>query len=84
MGFHSRGDWRLCLARVSSIVSGRWKVLDETSPSGKRLFGCDDCGRVSTTPDKFCPPPCPTENKASREEAMRKLKDLGGRIGRGA
>lgn len=38
---------------------GRWMVLSETSPSGKTMFQCLDCGRKSTTPDKRCPPSLP-------------------------
>jgi len=33
----------------------RWELLDETTPSGKRLFRCLVCDRVSPTPDKRCP-----------------------------
>lgn len=33
-----------------------WAVMDETSPSGKVLFKCVICGRISTTPDKMCGP----------------------------
>lgn len=32
----------------------RWIKLDETSPSGKTLFRCVVCERVSPTPDKRC------------------------------
>lgn len=32
----------------------RWIKLDETSPSGKTLFRCVICERVSPTPDKAC------------------------------
>lgn len=33
---------------------GGWQPLAQTSPSGKRLFRCNDCGRVNTAPDKHC------------------------------
>lgn len=37
------------------MMSGqRWEVLEETSPSGRTLFRCGVCGRVSPTPDKRC------------------------------
>ena len=29
----------------------RWRELEETSPSGKTLFHCDDCGAERPTPD---------------------------------
>ena len=32
----------------------RWTVLKEVSPSGKTLFKCNVCGRVSQTPEKSC------------------------------
>ena len=31
-----------------------WTPLIGTSRSGKRLFSCSSCGRVSATPDKSC------------------------------
>jgi hypothetical protein len=34
----------------------RWEPIVRTSPSGKTLFVCLVCGRVSQTPDKACPP----------------------------
>lgn len=33
----------------------RWRPLVATSPSGKTLFSCRYCGRVSPLPDKQCP-----------------------------
>jgi hypothetical protein len=30
------------------------EVLEERSPSGKTMFKCGICGRVSQTPDKWC------------------------------
>ncbi len=33
----------------------RWLLIRATTPSGKRLFVCTDCGRLSPTPDKKCP-----------------------------
>jgi hypothetical protein len=40
----------------------RWRELYATSPSGKTLFVCLVCGRVSPTPDKVCsvPPVVPS------------------------
>jgi hypothetical protein len=35
--------------------TSRWDLLAKTSPSGKSLFRCNECGRESTTPDKTCP-----------------------------
>jgi len=32
----------------------RWVELYATSPSGKTLFVCRFCGRISPTPDKVC------------------------------
>jgi len=32
-----------------------WETLEERSPSGKQLFRCETCWRVSATPDKECP-----------------------------
>jgi hypothetical protein len=31
-----------------------WDILEETSPSGKRMFKCRTCRRESTTPDIWC------------------------------
>lgn len=36
----------------------RWKILDKTTPSGKRMFQCTQCGRESITPDKTCREGC--------------------------
>lgn len=35
----------------------RWISLVATSPSGKTLFVCRMCGRISPTPDKECKEP---------------------------
>lgn len=32
----------------------RWKTLTETSPSGKTMFRCEECGVVTTAPNKVC------------------------------
>lgn len=32
----------------------RWRLLDRTTPSGKLLYECTVCGRVTPTPDKTC------------------------------
>jgi hypothetical protein len=39
----------------------RWVVLPFTSNSGKTLFRCGVCGRLSNTPDKGCPDKWPCE-----------------------
>lgn len=36
-------------------MESRWQVLKETSASGKTMFRCLICKRVSPTPDKNCP-----------------------------
>lgn len=36
----------------------RWELLGETSPSGKALYKCTQCGRKSYTPDKWCGVTC--------------------------
>lgn len=36
----------------------RWELLEETSPSGKTLYKCTQCGRKSHTPDKWCGTTC--------------------------
>jgi len=35
-------------------VPWTWTPLIGTSRSGKRMFSCSSCGRVSPTPDKSC------------------------------
>jgi uncharacterized C2H2 Zn-finger protein len=32
----------------------RWKAIEMTSMSGKQLFECKECGRISVAPDKWC------------------------------
>ncbi len=44
----------------------RWTVLRFVSNSGRTLFGCGHCGRVSQTPDKECPAGCPVEPSYER------------------
>lgn len=39
---------------------GKWIVLERYSRSGKRLFACTVCGRLSATPDKRCGGRCDT------------------------
>ena len=39
-----------------SAKPDRWMVLTRTSPSGKTLFQCRVCMRISIAPDKTCPP----------------------------
>jgi hypothetical protein len=49
------------LADVAMVLSrpaprpSRWVVLPFTSGSGKTMFRCGVCGRLSVTPDKACP-----------------------------
>ena len=47
----SRLRYDLCTMKDSKA---RWTILNETSPSGKTLFCCKVCGRISVTPDKGC------------------------------
>lgn len=44
--------------RAAGHAGSAWQLLgnDETYPSGKRVFQCAVCGRLSTTPDKRCAP----------------------------
>jgi len=59
-------------------MKGRWQALEETSNSGKTLFRCLICERVSPTPDKECP----SMDCAGIEERLRsaprdlRFKDL--------
>jgi len=39
---------------ISEYATRRWQTLEERSPSGKMLFKCSVCGRISQTPDKEC------------------------------
>lgn len=39
------------------MSDSRWVELYATSPSGKTLFVCRMCGRISPTPDRNCPEP---------------------------
>lgn len=59
-------------------MSSRWKILDRTSPSGKPLFECQNCGRVSPTPDKRCfgPKQCGMDE----EEMLGRLADFQDRL----
>lgn len=36
----------------------RWEMLSKTTSSGKTLFRCRSCGRISPTPDKRCQGQC--------------------------
>lgn len=38
----------------AAVPGDRWAMLKATSPSGKTLFVCLCCGRVSPTPDIWC------------------------------
>jgi hypothetical protein len=61
----------------------RWLELYATSPSGKTLFVCRMCGRVTPAPDKECPsPPTVDSSKLAMsclllEEIESALKDVG-------
>ena len=47
-----------------SLASGeasRWALMRKRSPSGKNLFICLQCGRVSVAPDKTCKGGCGDE-----------------------
>ena len=54
------------LHRISALESivdrlpktSRWVVSSETTPSGKTLFKCGSCFRLSVGPDKKCPSGC--------------------------
>ncbi len=41
-----------------SPSASRWTRLDRTSPSGKMLYQCGQCGRETATPDKTCVAGC--------------------------
>lgn len=36
-------------------LNSRWVTIRRTTPSGKTLFFCRSCERVSISPDKYCP-----------------------------
>lgn len=40
---------------MEQTTTNRWIEISQTSPSGKMMFVCRSCGRVSVTPDKECP-----------------------------
>ncbi len=40
---------------MEQTQQNRWIEISQTSPSGKMMFSCRSCGRVSVTPDKDCP-----------------------------
>lgn len=45
------------LKAATTLMQGmrtRWVRLVATSPSGKTLYVCTVCGRLSSTPDKAC------------------------------
>jgi hypothetical protein len=44
------------LREFAHELGTRWVMLRKTSPSGKTLFSCKCCGRVSIAPDATCPP----------------------------
>ncbi len=46
--------WRI---GFENLLSDRWRGLG-TSPSGKAMWDCTECGRFSCTPDKDCPDGC--------------------------
>ena len=56
---HQEAAWSADAAvvqfRKRTNSTGRWVMLAATTPSGKTLFMCSVCGRISPTPDKRCP-----------------------------
>lgn len=49
----------------------RWEPLTETTPSGKSLYRCSKCGRVSVGPDKTCAAGCHESEREQRALAER-------------
>lgn len=47
----------------------RWELMTETTPSGKSLFKCSSCGRVSVGPDKTCTAGCHVTEDQTPERA---------------
>lgn len=46
--------WQFLNAAHAVLGRTRWHVLPYTSGSGRILFACTECGRISPTPDKVC------------------------------
>lgn len=46
--------WTLRNQLMAALGRTRWIMLPYTSTSGKLLFQCDQCMRISATPDKVC------------------------------
>lgn len=58
-------------------TEGRWRTLG-TSPSGKAMWECTSCGRMSITPDKNCPTGCSATDAdriADLEARLRKSEE---------
>lgn len=55
-------DVKLALRDVSPELPDNWMPIMRTTDSGKRLFVCLCCGRVSPHADKYCPR-TPLKNK---------------------
>ena len=53
--------------------ANRWTLLEKTTPSGKRLFRCEHCGRESIAPDKVCPEGC-GESTVTTSETLRPIR----------
>lgn len=64
---HDCWDWCVTLARAAQVLAqpvpcnSRWVILPFNSGSGKTLWRCGVCGRLSNTPDKRCPDKWPCE-----------------------
>lgn len=58
----------------------RWIPLYATSPSGKTLFVCLMCGRISPTPDKVCavPPVTPAWKMSASCAVLEEIEEATG------
>lgn len=61
LGYSDLWCWIRKLSDAGEVLAqpvprnSRWVVLPFNSGSGKTLFRCGVCGRLSNTPDKRCP-----------------------------
>lgn len=62
--FHAED--RAEVARFIARMQSRWVPIKLTSRTGKQLFVCTICGRVSPTPDKKCNEPEIIQNERRR------------------
>ena len=58
----------LLAERDGKACGSRWEYLEETSPSGKNLYRCVICGRISATPDKECKTLADPDNRCAELE----------------